>query len=162
MTEPSPQIPPALAVGSAIQNLVAQRLGRGFIPLGVVCLLGLGEVLSGRSSGWLLALGAPCSAGVMLASGMRLTQKAFGRPDRTWMKVAGALGLLPPAFGLYVLGWRGLRAAAAWDGWAAGLGGVLIAALGAWVLRAWLRLLEMRRLAEAMTAGDLDATDARP
>jgi hypothetical protein len=162
MTELSPQIPATVVVGSAIQNLAAQRLGRGFVPLGLLCLVGLGEVLSGAGSGWLLALGAPLSAVAMVVFGMGVAQEAFGRPDRPWMKVGAVSSLLPPAFGLYVVGWRGLGAVAAWDGWGAGLGAVLIAALGAWALWAWFRLVELRRLAQAMTAEDVHSTDARP
>lgn len=162
MSEPSPAIPPAVAVGTAIQNLAVTRLARGFIPLGMLCLVGLGEMLSGVSSGWPLAAGAPLTAGAMLAYGMRVVQRAFGRPARGWMKMAAAASLLPPVFGVYVFGWRGLKAVAAWEGLAAGLGGIVLAALGVWTLRAWLRLLEIRRLAEVMTAGGFDGVDPRP
>jgi hypothetical protein len=158
-SQPSPPIPPTVAVGSAIQNLVAARLGRGFAPLALLCLVGLGEMLAGVGSGWLLAVGAPLTAGAMLAYGMRVVQRAFGRPARLWMRAAVASSLLPPVFGVYVLGWRGLRAAAAWEGLTAGLGGIFLAALGAWTLRAWLRLLEVRRLAEVMTAGGFEPQD---
>ncbi len=157
---PAPQIPPRVAVGSAIQSLAAKRLGRGFVPLGLLCLVGLGETLTGRGSGWLLALGAPLSALAMLAHGMRVVQKAFGRGDRPWMKLAPAASLLPPAFGLYVFAWRGLRAVAVGDGPGAGLAGLLLAALGAWHLRGWMRLLELRRLAEAMTVEDARSPEA--
>jgi len=162
MSETSPEIPPAAAVAGAIHNLVVARLGRAFIPLGLVCLVGLREMLSGVASGWRLALGAPITSGAMLSYGMRVVQRAFGRPVRPWMTVATAASLVPPAFGLYVFGWTGLREVAGWKGLGTGIAGILLAALGAWVLHAWLRLLEVRRLADVMTAGGFDTPDASP
>jgi len=146
-------------VGRAIQDLAAVRLGRGFIPLALIFLLGLGRMLA-RSGGFLLAAGAPLSAGAMLAFGLQVVQRAFGRRPRPWMVVAAAAGLVPPVFGVYVLGWEGLRGVAQASGFASAASGVLLSVLGAWVLRVWIQLLELRRLADTMTLGALhDAGD---
>ncbi|GMV06118.1 MAG: hypothetical protein AMXMBFR53_23940 [Gemmatimonadota bacterium] len=145
-------------VGRAIQDLAAVRLGRGFVPLALLFLLGLGQMLA-RSGGFVLAAGAPLSAGAMLAYGMRVVQRAFGRGGRPWMAAAAAAGLVPPAFGVYVLGWEGLRGVAQASGFASGAAGLLLAVLGTWVLRAWMQILELRRLADTMALGALDAGD---
>lgn len=143
----------ARVVGRAIQDLTAARLGRAFLPLAVGGAVGLGEVLVAGAAGpggWILLLGAPVTAGAMLAYGLRGVRLAFGRPSRPWMAVAAVGGLVPLFFGTYVLGWRGLRTMARGDG-ASLLVGAGLALLGVWILRAWLRVVEVRRLAEAMT-----------
>lgn len=59
--------------------------------------------------------------------------------------------VVPPVYALYVLGWRGLRALAE------GLSsvGVLVAVLhvlvGVWLLRSWMRVVEIERLVEVMS-----------
>ncbi|HSM61928.1 MAG TPA: hypothetical protein VK849_14060 [Longimicrobiales bacterium] len=144
---------PERVIGVAIQDMAAARLGRAFVPLVLLLLTGLGEVLgsgSGGSSGLVLALGAPLAGGAMLAHGQRIVQEAFGRPHRPWMTLAALGSVLPPALGVYVLGWRGLRGVAAWQGAASVLAGIVLTVLGAWLVRAWLRLMELQRLAEAM------------
>lgn len=143
---------PDQVVGRAIQDLTAKRLGRAFLPLGVLTLAGLARLLvggPGRPEPWVLLLGGPASAAAMLAYGVRGVQRAFGRPRRGWMRLAAVGGLVPPAFGLYVLGWLGLREMA--RGGAAALAiGALLAALALWTLGGWLRLLEVQRLADTM------------
>jgi hypothetical protein len=60
---------------------------------------------------------------------------------------------LPLLYGLYVIGWLGLRQLAAGDG-LRGFGlGIVFAVLGAWVLRSWMRVVEVERLARLMTFG---------
>jgi hypothetical protein len=150
---------PRQAVAAAIQDLVAARLARGFVPAALLFSLGLVELgvpalvgASPEGSGaLLLAFGALASAGVMLAHGLRVVQEAFGRPQRAWMTLARWIGALPLAYGLYVLAWRGLRQLAMGGG-RAGLGlGIVFAVLGTWVLRSGLRVVEVEGLARLMT-----------
>jgi hypothetical protein len=144
-------------VGPAIQRLAAARLGRGFVPLAILLLTGLSEMIGGRRPGagaLLLTVGALASAGAMLAYGLGAVQRAFGLPRKSWWPLATAGGLVPLAFGLYVLGWRGLRLIARWDGVPHVAVGAAFAALGLWTLIAWQRLAELETLATAMTVGD--------
>lgn len=147
-----PKASPAQLVGRAIQDLAAARLGRGFIPLAALFLLGVGQILM-RSGGLDLAVGAPVCAGAMLAYGLRVVQHAFGRPARPWMTLALIGGIVPPTFGVWVFGWLGLRGVAVGGGVRASLGALLMVVLGAWVLRAWVQLVELQRLAGTMAAG---------
>lgn len=152
MTRP-PDLPPAAlqVVGRAIQDLAAARLGRAFVPLALVFLVGLGEMLRG-GRGWDLALTAPLAAGAMLAHGLRAVQQAFGRPPRWWTVLTPVAGILPLGLGLYVLGWRGLRTLAASSGLTTLFAGVFFTLVGLWLLRAWTRLLELGTLADTMVA----------
>ncbi len=146
-------------VGQAIQRLAAKRLGRAFLPLALLFLTGLGRMLSAHE-GFLLAAGAPLSAGAMLAYGLRVVERTFGKPPRPWMALAVVGGVVPPAYGLWVLGWEGLRTLASGGGLSAVVVGVLMSVLGVWVLRAWVRILELNRLAEVMALGGSDGGDA--
>jgi hypothetical protein len=159
VSEPSDRHEPALepqqVVGGAIQRLAAVRLGRAFLPLGVLLLIGLGEMIAGRVPGldpFLLAVGAPASAGAMLAYGLGVVQRAFGRPP-AWWPFAMMGGLVPLAFGVYVLAWRGLRLVARWDGITGVLTGIFFSLLGYWILRACQRLSELETLATVMSLG---------
>ena len=154
MTRP-PDLPPdALQlVGRAIQDLAATRLGRAFLPLALVFLVGVGEMLTG-ARGWDLAFTAPLAAAAMLAHGLRVVQQAFGRPHRWWMGLTPVVGILPLGLGLYVLGWRGLKTLAAYSGLSELFSGVFFTVLGLWVLRVWTKLLELGTLADAMVIGD--------
>lgn len=136
-------------VGRAIQDMAAARLGRGFIPLALVFLLGLGALLTG-GRGLLLPLGAPVAAAAMLAYGLAVVRRAFGHPRRLWMTLASVAGVWPPLFGLYLTGWRGLKEIAGWGGMRAVVAGVVFTVLGLWVLRAWMKILELGRLADTM------------
>jgi hypothetical protein len=111
----------------------------------------VGNALRG-AEGWILAAGAPLAAGALLGYGLRTVQRAFGRPVRPWMKLAVAGGVIPIAYGLWVFGWLGLRALAA-GGLIGTVSGVVHAVLGLWTLRAWLKVVELDRLAEAMSLG---------
>jgi len=154
MTRP-PDLPPDAqqVVGKAIGDLAAVRLGRASIPLALLLLVGLGEMVA-QQRGWELAVGAPLAALAMLAHGMRVVQRAFGRPERAWMVVSRLSGILPLALGLYVLGWRGLRALSEFEGSPDLVSGLFFTFVGLWVLRAWAKLLELAPLADVMVMGD--------
>ena len=166
MPEPwqqQPSLAPQLAVATRIQDLVATRLGRGFVPLGL--LFGAGVVqlfMAGLTSAeaLTLTLGAAAAASAMLAYGQRIVRQTFRRPHRVWMSVAVWGSLVPPAFAVYVLGWRGLRllAAGSLPGFGAGLA---FAALGTWCMRSWMKVVEIDRLARIMSVGlDEDSSTA--
>jgi hypothetical protein len=153
-SSPEPSQVTGAVVGPAIQRLAAARLGRGFLPLGVLLLVGLSEMIGSRRPGagaFLLALGALASAGAMLAYGLGAAQRAFGLPRKSWWPLATAGGLVPLVFGVYVLGWRGLRLIARWDGVPGVAAGAAFVALGLWTLVSWQRLAELETLATAMT-----------
>ena len=158
MPEPTPPTPPDEAVqtvGRAIQRLAAARLGRGFVPLALLFLVGVGKLVWG-SGGLVLALGAPLSAGAMLVYALRVVERSFGRRPGAWMSLAGPAWVVPVGFGVWVLGWLGLRGLAVGGGVIAVLAALLFTGLGAWVLRAWHRILELDVLAETMTLGLTD------
>ena len=147
---------PQQVIGQAIQDVTAARLGRAFVPLASIAVAGVVEVvLVGLAStgGWLLVSGAAATAGAMLAFGLRNTQLAFGRPHRPWMSFAMLGSLIPPAFTIYVLAWRGLRLIAGGDDVTMRLMGVGMALMGAWALRSWMQLVEVQSLARAMSPG---------
>lgn len=149
---PGPAPSPQQVVGGAVQELAATRLGRAFVPLTLLLLMGLGGILTGRGTeSFLVAIGAPLSAGAMLAYGLRVAEWAFGRPRRAWMAWSAMAGILPPTYGIWVLAWLGLRGVAMGGGLAPVSAGVVSTALGFWTLRSWLRIVELQRLAEAMT-----------
>lgn len=150
-----PDLPPdALqVVGRAIQDLAAARLGRAFVPVALIFLVGVGEMLTG-AQGLELAFAAPLAAAAMLAHGLRVVQQAFGRPRRWWAVLTPAAGVLPLGLGLYVLGWRGLRTLAEYNGLTGLASGAFFTLVGLWILRVWTRLLELGTLADAMVMGD--------
>jgi len=151
----TPRPTPQLAVGIAIQNLAATRLGRGFVPLGILGAVGAVEVLvAGLSTaaGWVLVLGAVATATEMLAYGQRVVQRTFGRPRKAWMKAAAVASVVPPVYAVYVLGWRGLRALATGPTLPEIVLAILLGWLGVWVLRCWTRVVELERLARVMTS----------
>ena len=139
-------------VATAVQDLVAKRLGRGFVPLGVLFVVGVAQrlVASGGGALW-LSLGALATGAAMLAYGLRISQRAFGHPHRLWMSLAMLGSLVPLAFGLYVLGWLGLRRMATGEGPGAIGIGIAFAGMGTWVMRAWMKVVEVERLAQVMT-----------
>ena len=147
------QTAPQRAVGVAIQNLTAARLGRGFVPLGVLFLWGVAGLVGGGAGpeAWTFVFGAVGAGGAGLAYGLRNVQLTFGNPRRPWMAVARVGGVIPPALGLYLFAWTGLRVVAMWTSAGAGMGGVASSLLGMWVLRNWWKLLEIESLAQHMT-----------
>ena len=141
-----------LVVATAVQDLVAARLGRSFVPLAVLFVVGIVErFASSDGEALVLCSGAVGAACAMLAYGLRTAQRAFARPPRAWMAWVTVGSLVPPAFALYVLAWRGLRQLAT-GGDASGFGvGIAFAVLGTWVMRTWMRVVEVERLAQVMT-----------
>jgi hypothetical protein len=102
-------------VAAAVQDLVAKRLGRGFVPLGVLFVIGVVQRLVARGGG------------------------------------AMPGSLVPLVFGLYVLAWLGLRRMALGEGLSAIGVGISFAAMGTWVMRSWMKVVEVERLAQVMT-----------
>lgn len=147
-----PPTAPNQVVGRAIQDLTAARLGRGFLPhAGLAAVGGVGFLFLGHgAAGVALLLGAPAAAAAMLAYGLRGVQRAFGRAHRPWMSAAVFASVVPPGVAIYAFAWHGLRsfAGSGPGGWAYG---AVTTLLGAWALRAWLRVIEVQRLAETMT-----------
>jgi hypothetical protein len=151
-----PQQPPRQVVARAVQDLVAVRLGKGFVPLAILFVYGAVEPFVGDEPGMpVLAVGALGAGVAMLGYGLRISERASDRPRRGWMSLAMLGSLVPPVFALYVLAWRGLRPLAAGDG-PMGVGvGIAFAALGTWAMRSWMKVVEVERLAQVMTM-DMD------
>lgn len=139
-------------VASAIQDLVVTRLGRGFLPLAGLFAAGLVASFASAGHGWWTAVGALAAAGVMLLYGLSIVEGARGRPRRSWMIATGVVAFVPPLYGVYVLGWLGLRSFTTLDGVPSLVRATLYVILGVWVLRAWLRVVEVRRLARVMAS----------
>lgn len=150
-TAGGPRPDAAAVVADAIQSLTAARLGRGFVPLALLFAAGGVGVMRSSVGGWWTALGAVMTAGVMLAYGLRTVRRVLGRDHHPWMSVVFGASVLPPAYALYVLAWRGLRVLATGSGSAEIVTAILFTLLGVWVLRAWLRVVEIERLAQVMT-----------
>jgi hypothetical protein len=141
-----------------IQDLMAGRLGRGFVPLGVLSVVGLLELLSIdfiAGDGLVLVLGAIAGGGVaMLSCGLRVSQLAFGRAKRPWMSAAMLFSLIPPGFAVYVLAWRGLRLFVVGTGVSGLATAGFFTVAGAWTMYSWTKVAELERLSLAMgTAG---------
>lgn len=150
--EPPPDARPRAAAAVAVRDLTAARLARGFLPLGALFVVGLAEVVvSGGSSrpAWLLLVGAPLSAGVMLLQGLHAVRRALSTGSGGgWVAAAGAV---PVAWGVWVLVALGLRPLVGGAGSAGAflLALLLVALAGRFLWMLW-RLTEVRRLAAVM------------
>ena len=144
-------------MGRVIQDLMAGRLGRGFVPLGVLSVVGLLELLSIdfiAGDGLVLGLGAIAAGVAMLSCGLRVSQLAFGRAKRPWMSAAMLFSLIPPGFAVYVLAWRGLRLFVVGTGVSGLATAGFFTVAGAWTMYSWTKVAELERLSLAMgTAG---------
>ena len=144
-------------MGRVIQDLMAGRLGRGFVPLGVLSVVGLRELLSIdfiAGDGLVLVLGAIAAGVAMLSCGLRVSQLAFGRVKRPWMSAAMLFSLIPPGFAVYVLAWRGLRLFVVGTGVSGLATAGFFTVAGAWTMYSWTKVAELERLSLAMgTAG---------
>ena len=144
-------------MGRVIQDLMAGRLGRGFVPLGVLSVVGLRELLSIdfiAGAGLVLVLGAIAAGVAMLSCGLRVSQLAFGPAKRPWMSAAMLFSLIPPGFAVYVLAWRGLRLFVVGTGVSGLATAGFFTVAGAWTMYSWTKVAELERLSLAMgTAG---------
>ena len=144
-------------MGRVIQDLMAGRLGRGFVPLGVLSVVGLLELLSIdfiAGDGLVLVLGAIAAGVEMLSCGLRVSQLAFGPAKRPWMSAAMLFSLIPPGFAVYVLAWRGLRLFVVGTGVSGLATAGFFTVAGAWTMYSWTKVAELERLSLAMgTAG---------
>lgn len=144
-------------MGRVIQDLMAGRLGRGFVPLGVLSVVGLLELLSIdfiAGDGLVLVLGAIAAGVAMLSCGLRVSQLAFGPAKRPWMSAAMLFSLIPPGFAVYVLAWRGLRLFVVGTGVSGLATAGFFTVAGAWTMYSWTKVAELERLSLAMgTAG---------
>jgi len=141
----------AVAVlGEAVQNLVAARLGRALLPLGILFAWGTIAVV-GQAHGR-VAVGAVVAAAAMLAYGMRIVQETLGRTHRSWMTLAMASSVVPPVYALFILGWQGFRMLATASTSTTVVSAILYIVLGVWVLRSWMRVVEVERLARSVVA----------
>ncbi len=127
---------------------MAARLARGFVPVGILFLVGVVQFVRGTEV-W-VPVGAILAGGAMLGYGLRIVQKAFARPKRLWMTLAVAGGIIPPLFSVYLIGWKGLRGLAQGGGFPGIALAILLGGLGVWVLRCWMKVVEVERLARVM------------
>ena len=150
------RVPPEQAVGQAIQGLTAARLGRGFIPLGVLALAGVVQAVRGSgglAEGLVLGFGALAASVAMLGFGLRISQLAFGLPERAWMRLAMWGSLVPPVYAVYVLAWRGLGEFVTGSGASGFFAAIFFATMGGWAMRSWMRVSEVQRLSKVMAMG---------
>ena len=151
MPQPSKEpVDPRVAVRGAVQNLMAARLGRAFVPLVVAFAVHFGRMILRVPEALWIALAAVVAGLATLAYGLRVVQRALDRPNRAWMSLAMVTSVIPPIFALYLLAWEGLRR------FAPGATAVTIVVatfhivLGVWVLRTWMKVVEIERLARIM------------
>jgi hypothetical protein len=129
---------------------MAARLGRAFVPLGLVFVIHFARLVVGVPGEAGIALAAIVAALATLAYGLRAVQKTLDRPNRAWMSLAMAGSLIPPGFGLYLLAWEGLRRFAPGATPLTIVVATLHVGLGVWVLRSWMKVVEIERLARIM------------
>ena len=160
MSDPSPRqdppVAPDQAIGRAIQTLMAARLRRGFMPLGLLALAGLLEQVwpdFTGGGGFVLVLGALAAGVATLSFGLRVSQLAFARAHRPWMSAAMFFSLLPPGFALYVLAWRGLRFFVVGSGVSGLVTSIFFTVMGGWAMHSWMKIAELERLSLAMQSG---------
>lgn len=146
---------PRSVVVAAIRTLAANQLRRGAPPLGLLLLYGAaGAVVYGVATAdyLLLAAGAVLSAGALVAMAVRALLRARGRRERSWPGLVHVVALLPVAYGVYLVFYRGLRPLASlpetWL-WPAAEA-LAFVVLGIWILRVTWKLAEIVRLAGEM------------
>lgn len=137
-------------MGGAIQNLVAARLARGFVPLAGLFVAGIVGLLGGRPLAIVVAAGSVATAAAMLAYGLAVVDSVSGRVGGVRKAMVTACSVVPPVYGIFIAGWPGLQALTSASGWVAVLLATLYTVVGVWVLRSWLRVVEVRRLARSM------------
>ena len=140
------------AVTGVVQRLAAARLGRAFLPLGALCLLGVAELVTAATGGrgWMLLGGGVASAVGLLAYGNTAVLRALGRGDSPRGRAGQLAGLVSYLYALWVVGDPGLRSLAAAGGGGAQALALAYFALGALHLWQISRLSELLRLAGTM------------
>jgi hypothetical protein len=146
---------PVRAVEGAIQNLMAARLGRAFVPLALAFVLGFVRVLLSPPADVWVPIGAALSVLATLGYGLRVVQRALSRPSRAWMTLAQLGSLIPLGYALYLLGWEGLRLLS-FSSLPQFAIATLHTVLGVWVLRSWMKVVEIERLAQIMLMNSQD------
>jgi hypothetical protein len=149
----TPDLPPSpeQVVGTAIQDLMVARLARAFVPLVALLVVGVAGIIRPVSSdSTLLVLGSIATSATMLAYSLRVVQRALGRTHRRWMGAALIGSVVPPVFALYVFAWQGLHELLG-GGVLLSARAILLAVLGVWTLRSWMKIVEVEQLARVMT-----------
>lgn len=145
---------PAGVVAAAIRTLAANQLRRGGPPLGLLLVYGVAGMIVhglGAADYLVLAVGAVLSAAALVGMAVRALLRARGRRGRAWLGLVHVAGLLPIAYGVYLLFYRGLRAFASLPAeWLPVVEALAFVALGLWVLRVTWKLAEVERLAGEM------------
>ena len=147
---------PGEVVAASIRSIAAGRLGRAFLPVGLLVACAGGGFALGSLSGRVvlgMVLGAPLVVGAFLAMGQGAVRHAAGWPSTGLWAVSGAAWLVPWAWGVWVLvvaavlPGRVALGGAAWPQLGVALACGVLAAR---VLRDSVRIGELRRLADAM------------
>lgn len=130
---------------------MARRLGRAFLPLAALFLVGtLLLVLRGGTAAAVVMVGAPVAAGAALAHGLRTARQAGGGATRSWTALVSAGGAPCWIYALIVLG-LGLRWLVpepwSWSGFGVGF---LHTLLALWLLKAWWQLSEVRGMVDVL------------
>jgi hypothetical protein len=102
----------AATVARAIQRLTARHVGRGFVPLGLLAVLGVTHGLLRGFRGAVAVIvffGALASAAIMLAYGVQSVRRVLGRPPGAWAPLFWVASFVPYAYGIYVAFWLGFR-----------------------------------------------------
>ena len=141
-------------VASAIEGLVAVRLGRALPPLAVVAAYGLIQSMRfgvGSADYLLVFVGALVSAGSMLAYGTEAVKRVMEKRS-TWAGLISVGSFVPYLFGGYLIVTRGQQLVRTAGGLGAGglavtLAVILLAIL---CIRAQWKLAEVHRLAREM------------
>ena len=142
----------ARTMGEAVQRTAAANLGRAFPPLVALAVTGLVQGLRGTlfaGEVFVLVGGSILVAIAMLAYGQLAVHKALGRPKRAWMVVASVGGLLPYAFGLYVVVGLGIMPLAGGFGLRRILATLFFVGAGGWSLLSQWRLTDLHVLVGA-------------
>lgn len=142
-------------VAPVLRDLTARRLARTGVTHLLVTLTALLELAVGPGRDWTragaLVGGAAVSAGALLLAGWAGVRRGAGAPPVGWLRWAGAAGVLPWAFGLWVFGVVGLRGIATASGVLPRVAvGLVYAALGLGVLRDAVRVREVGQLGRFM------------
>lgn len=141
---------PRGVVAGAVQTLAARRLGRAFVPLGLLAAAGVAGGLAGvwtSPVAGLLTVGAAAAAGALLVTGQRAVRRAFARAESGSWRWAPLARVVPWGWAVWVVAVPGVGAAL--DARARG-------AVGSLALCAATALLAVRVLVDAHRVGELE------